>query len=100
MENAPDVREAHSVAAVGEPPGRAEIGGGMNYAHMCRNDHPEVGHNVSDNNGEIESSCPVCVERARGDVARELAKRWRDAYEWDAVGDPLPVYNFPWEEKP
>ena len=39
-------------------------------------------------------------ERARTAEARELAKRWRSAYEWDAVGDPLPVYNFPWEEKP
>ena len=33
------------------------------------------------------------------DEARELAKRWRDAYEWDAL-DPTPEYNFPWEEKP
>jgi len=31
------------------------------------------------------------------DEARELAKRWRDVYEWDAIKDPLPVYHFPWE---
>ena len=39
-------------------------------------------------------------ERALTAEARELAKRWRDVYEWDAIEDPLPVYNFPWEEKP
>ena len=33
------------------------------------------------------------------DEARELAKQWRDVYEWDYDG-PLPTYNFPWEEKP
>ena len=39
-------------------------------------------------------------EWARTAEARELAKRWRDVYEWDAIEDPLPVFNFPWEEKP
>jgi len=38
--------------------------------------------------------------RQERDEARKLAVLWRAAYEWDAVGDPLPVYNFPWEEKP
>ena len=34
------------------------------------------------------------------DEARALAKQWRDVYEWDAIEDPLPIFNFPWEEKP
>ena len=33
------------------------------------------------------------------DEARELAVRWRDVYEWDAIKDPLPEYYFPWEKK-
>ena len=33
------------------------------------------------------------------DEARELAKRWRDLYEFDCI-DPLPEYYFPWEAKP
>ena len=86
MENASDVREAHQVAAVGEPPGRAEIGGGMTLASWV--------DEIARLTRELDE------ERARTAEARELAKRWRDAYEWDAVGDPLPVYNFPWEEKP
>ena len=38
-------------------------------------------------------------ERARTAEARELAKRWRDLYEFDCI-DPLPEYYFPWEAKP
>ena len=33
------------------------------------------------------------------DEARELAKLWRDLYEFDCI-DPLPEYYFPWEQKP
>jgi len=34
------------------------------------------------------------------DEARALAKQWRDVYEWDAIGHPLPAFYFPWEKKP
>ena len=38
--------------------------------------------------------------RQERDEARELAKRWRDVYEWDGIDAPLPDYFFSWEEKP
>ena len=39
-------------------------------------------------------------ERARTAEARALAKQWRDVYEWDCDGRPIPTYHFPWEKKP
>ena len=52
--------------------------------------------------GYVDEPHPAALLREllrERDEARELAKLWRDAYEWDST-DPLPVYNFPWEEKP
>ena len=83
VENAPDVRQAHQVAASREPPGCAEIGGGMTPLEILIRQASEV----------IER-----LGRER-DEARALAKLWRDLYEWDYDG-PLPTYHFPWEKKP
>ena len=38
--------------------------------------------------------------RRERDEARELAKQWRDVYEWDCDGRPIPTYHFPWGKKP
>lgn len=40
-----------------------------NYAHMCRDDHPQIGHNVSDD----DERCPVCRERDRADYIKDAA---------------------------
>lgn len=41
------------------------------YAHMCRMDHPQIGHNVSD-----DERCPLCRERDRADhIERETRDR-------------------------
>jgi hypothetical protein len=39
------------------------------YAHMCRDDHVQIGHNDS-----TEERCPVCRERDRADAAEDKLK--------------------------
>ncbi len=46
------------------------------YAHMCRDDHPQVGHNDSEH-----ECCPVCRERDRADRAESNLAAERQARE-------------------
>lgn len=50
--------------------------GGFLFPHMCRDDHPDIGHDTD------EERCPVCIERDRADAAearvRELEQIHRD----------------------
>ena len=64
---------------------------------------PTVGHYVTATEFAqrwCQPNVEVSALLAERDEARALAKRWRDVYEWDAIEDPLPTYNFPWQEKP
>ena len=90
------------MAAVGEPPGRAEIGGGMNSDRETVERVAERLRRVDPGSltERMEAAALLRELLRERDEARELAVRWRDVYEWDAIGHPLPAFYFPWEKKP